>query len=290
MSALGRKLAIVAAILTIGLVALALREIDGKSLPELLRFLGRLHPITLHLPIGLLVALFVLEAAGLCVRSLDLRSACTIVLWLTALTALPTAVFGILLAAAGSYDAHLLLEHKRLGCASAILSMLLLVVRYAPKEAPPGFRPLYHLVLLVTFGVLTAAGHHGGMLTHGADYLARYAPGPLANLLGGHAENPPPPPPINTTGDSFAEVVQPILQTYCYKCHAIEEPKGEFRLDQLDPDIAGGPDAEHWVWVLDMLSAGDMPPENKPQPNDAERAAVIAWLTGVLNAAGVPIE
>ncbi|GEM_PF-1601345 len=289
MNSLRQKPAIIAVVLTIGLIALAFREIDGKSLPELLHFLGRLHPVTLHLPIGLLIALFVLEAAGLFVRSLDLRPACTIILWATVLTAIPTAVFGILLAASGSYDESLLLEHKRLGCATAILSMALLVIRLAPDPPHRGFRPLYHLLLLATVGVMGAAGHHGGMLTHGSNYLARYAPSLLRPLLGGQPAETPPAPPVLSSDDPFTVNVLPVFQTYCYKCHAVEDPKGEFRLDQLDTDMTGA-DTEQWVWVLNMISAGDMPPPNKPQPTEAERQAMLTWLTRSLEKAGVPLE
>ena len=40
----------------------------------------------------------------------------------------------------------------------------------------------------------------------------------------------------------------------------------------------------------DMIKEGDMPPENKPQPTDAERQAVVEWLGGALQAAGASLE
>ena len=43
--------------------------------------------------------------------------------------------------------------------------------------------PLYRVVLILTVGLVSLAGHHGGSLTHGRDYLTRHAPGPLGALL-----------------------------------------------------------------------------------------------------------
>ena len=50
-------------LLWIGLVASLLLAWLGldRSLPDNLRFMGRLHPMFLHLPIGVLIALFLME-------------------------------------------------------------------------------------------------------------------------------------------------------------------------------------------------------------------------------------
>src|SRR6185295_1278002 len=36
--------------------------------------------------------------------------------------------------------------------------------------------------------------------------------------------------------------VEPLFRTHCYSCHGIEKPKGELRIDKLDPDLVKGSD------------------------------------------------
>ena len=92
---------------------------------------------------------------------------------------------------------------------------------------------LYRLGLFATFAVLVWASHYGGSLTHGSDYLARYAPEPLRRLLGGPIT---PAPARNTPGAlaekrAFADVIQPVLEKNCVSCHGPEKAKAGLRLD-----------------------------------------------------------
>lgn len=48
-----------------------------------------------------------------------------------------------------------------------------------------------------------------------------------------------------------------------------------------------GPDIEKWEKVLEMLSIGDMPPEDEPQPSAVEKAHLIKWIEGALEDAGL---
>src|SRR4051794_8546104 len=52
-----------------------------------------------------------------------------------------------------------------------------------------------------------------------------------------------------------------VLQKHCIACHGPAKSKGKLRLDQLDPDLVDGKDADRWREVLDRLNVGDMPPE-----------------------------
>jgi len=84
---------------------------------------------------------------------------------------------------------------------------------------------------------------------------------------------------------AYAEEVQPLLKRYCFECHGATKQKGEVRLDDLDPDIVFGPDAEHWHAALDMINGAEMPPRKADQPSDAERRLLVQWMTGSLNLA-----
>jgi len=84
---------------------------------------------------------------------------------------------------------------------------------------------------------------------------------------------------------SFDKTIRPLLTQFCSECHGPELQEGDFRLDQLDPDIVHGPDAEAWDFALDRINAGEMPPEDSPQPNDQQLRQLVGWLTDSLELA-----
>ena len=78
--------------------------------------------------------------------------------------------------------------------------------------------------------------------------------------------------------DTFPSQVEPLLEKYCYRCHQ-QRGKANLKLATLDPDIAGGPDAETWHDVLNRLNRGEMPPEDAPPLPDGDRETIVSWLT-----------
>jgi len=64
-----------------------------------------------------------------------------------------------------------------------------------------GLLRAYRFSLLATLAVLVVASHLGASITHGRDFLTRYAPGPLRSLFQGcqpltNAPWPPSPRPL----------------------------------------------------------------------------------------------
>lgn len=90
---------------------------------------------------------------------------------------------------------------------------------------------------------------------------------------------------VEASGQVFREKVNPLLATYCYDCHGNGQSEGSVSLDTLDSDMVNGPDAESWHAVLDVLNAGDMPPEDQSQPDDDERRMLVDWMTKSLTQA-----
>jgi len=78
----------------------------------------------------------------------------------------------------------------------------------------------------------------------------------------------------------YGEQVRPFLARHCEECHAGEKPKGDFRLDQLDPSFAAKTAEERWRTVQEQLRAGSMPPKKKTRPPQAELQAVTDWISG----------
>jgi hypothetical protein len=71
--------------------------------------------------------------------------------------------------------------------------------------------------------------------------------------------------------------VQVFFKQHCVECHGPEKQKGKLRLDTLN--APSEENKETWEVVLEVLDAGDMPPEKKPQPKPADVKAVLAKIT-----------
>lgn len=77
---------------------------------------------------------------------------------------------------------------------------------------------------------------------------------------------------------TFDAVVQPFVQKHCIQCHGSEEQEGDFRLDKLDRDFDSPLSAELWAEVIGRINAGEMPPEDEPQPSAREIESVVDWI------------
>lgn len=79
----------------------------------------------------------------------------------------------------------------------------------------------------------------------------------------------------------YAEFVRPLLQKFCFECHADRMAKGSLKLDSLNPDFHSGNTAETWGEVSRRLGVhGDdaMPPKGKPQPTADEVKRLQEWI------------
>ena len=86
---------------------------------ELVLFFGRLHPLLVHLPIGLIVLLAVLELLARSRRFSQANTNAGVILALTVPAAWFTVLLGWLLSWGGGYDAKLLQWHKWTSIATA---------------------------------------------------------------------------------------------------------------------------------------------------------------------------
>src|SRR5512140_2716009 len=140
---------------------------------DLVLFIGRFHPLLVHLPIGALALLGALEVLAKWPRFKTAAQNRALMLGFAAAGSGAAALCGWLLSQSGDYDAELLRWHKWAGFSLAAACFTTLLVSRA------GRLRAYHLCLAVTLGLLVAAGHWGASLTHGRDFLTQYAPGPL---------------------------------------------------------------------------------------------------------------
>lgn len=99
-----------------------------------------------------------------------------------------------------------------------------------------------------------------------------------ASVLARAGDLPPAPaasPPHGAGAGRFAT----MLEQYCSRCHNDFDRVANLSIDELRPDdLLTGKHAEEWEKVLRRVSAGEMPPNSKPQPEAEVRAAFVAWL------------
>ncbi len=251
---------------------------------ELGLFFGRLHPLLVHLPIGLIVLLTFLELLTRFPRFKQTTANAGVILALTVPAAGFSVLCGWLLSGGEGYQERLLQWHKWTGIGTACVCALAALLYWLD------FKRAYRWCLFCSFLALLLASHYGGSLTHGSDYLVRYAPAPLRTWLGGDtpvAATPPKPKDIDQL-PVFAELIQPALQKSCVSCHGSEKLKGKLRLDSLEallkgggsgPAIVPGKAAESdLVRRLKLPATSDdhMPPEGKPQLT-ADDIALLEW-------------
>jgi hypothetical protein len=76
----------------------------------------------------------------------------------------------------------------------------------------------------------------------------------------------------------FRREVQPLLEKYCFDCHADGANKGNVAFDEFKADAAIVGDHELWLKALKNLRAGLMPPARKPQPTADEKSVIDQWI------------
>lgn len=235
---------------------------------------GRLHPLIVHLPIGILILAFGLECLARFGRRADVRPAIRLSLAAGALTALLAAGTGWLLGQQGGYDEVLLQRHQW----SAFCAAALAALAWWGRE-----RNWYFPVFTAAIAVLTLAGHFGGSLTHGAGYL-------FPSADSGQVASVNTPWVIHPDTAVFAGLIQPILRQKCLTCHNAAKQKGKLRLDTPGFIQKGG---EHGAVLvagqpgksplllraqLPLHHDDHMPPSGKPQLSDDEIRLLEWWV------------
>ena len=270
---------------------------------NLVTFFGRMHPLVVHLPIGLLFALAVLEIVRIFKRFRGALEARGIILTLLVLSAIASVVFGLFLEEEGGYNEDLLFWHKWMGIGLAGGCIATACAFWSKK------RWLYASFFIVTLALLVPGTHFGGSMTHGSDYLIAHAPKFIRDFARG---------PVPTTQPTdattiltaaapadpqqtvvFTGVVKPVLGKYCVSCHSGDKIKGDLRVDTVEHMLKGGesgpalvpgkskesPLIARMLLPLDDEDDEHMPPKGKPQPSP-EQIALLKWWVD----AGAPAD
>lgn len=73
-----------------------------------------------------------------------------------------------------------------------------------------------------------------------------------------------------------------FFRAHCVDCHGGTEPDGGLDLGSLSQDVSDEAVFARWERIYDRIEAGEMPPEESPQPSPAERTAILTGLKKTL--------
>lgn len=257
------------------------------------QFLGRLHPLIVHFPIGLLVIVFVLELFTLNKKNQELRSAINILLIIGALSAVAAVIFGLLLKTQDQYSGRILTIHQWSGIVTAILAVATVMLHWlVSRRNKERLLKTYRSILIFTALGVTVAGHYGASLTHGADFLTSVLPWNDAHRSSDFDIAQVTNDGIGLKPNQIAELnleVRSIFAHNCYKCHSSEKMKGELRLDKKVFVMKGGesgdvlspghPEKSEMIrrLLLPREDEESMPPKGKTL-SEKEIATLQLWI------------
>ncbi len=240
-------------------------------------YFHKLHPLFVHLPIGILFFVGILMFVNRKNKRIQYRQSIYLGLMMCFATAVFSVASGWFLAQEGSYDVDTLWWHKVLGF-STTSTLLLLVITYKSKKLHAMITPI---LFLAAIGLMVGTGHHGGVLTHGADFLFKSNIGKKKEIKQVQS--------INELV-AYTDVVKPILNKHCTSCHRTSKKKGELDLSTWDGIIKGGNSGSLFDRVNNELSLLSyrihlplddelhMPPKGKSVLTE-EIIAILDWWT-----------
>lgn len=279
---------------------------DG--LPDLAKFFGRFHPVFLHLPIGMLLLVLVLETGRLFSKKKP-GSSTQVALFFTAASAVVATLLGFVLYYSDpeSYEKELAERHLQNGIIFACGVVGAFVVKVWVDVAGGKGGWLVWTLLLGSSAVMGIASHDGASMTHGGDYLTKYAPNEVRKVIGlPLKEEKKPATPGLAAGDSgapgtmpvaakppgeqvvYTDIIAPILEQKCYSCHNADKQKGKYRMDDYDLLVKGGKEGDgiihgksadsNVIVRIDLPEDDDehMPPEGK-KDLEAHEVQLIKW-------------
>ena len=130
--------------------------------------IGNLHPLLVHLPIGIIILAFLMELWRLRKPSNTKDETIQFVLGVGALSAIFSLATGWLLGDNGSYDPNLLSDHKWMAVAFTVACSALFFIK---RSDALWAKKIYHPLFAVTVILLIITGHFGGNITHGEGFL-----------------------------------------------------------------------------------------------------------------------
>ncbi|MGB2402900.1 MAG: c-type cytochrome domain-containing protein, partial [Akkermansiaceae bacterium] len=274
------SIVLVAIMPTLGEIGMA-SESATTTIGKWIGFLGEFHPLFLHLPIGAVMLVLVMEVLRL-ISFGKYTPNTTLGLFFASATGVFAVAFGYCLYLTGDFSGELIEEHKRDGIIFTILLIATFLVKYVSDIGFLGkfATPTYILGLFLTTAMMMSAGHHGGEITHG-DPLDK-APWKI--------EEDEATAEVIVDPILYTNIVHPILEQKCISCHGETKQKSGLRMDSYAALIDGGEETDCLVpgdtknsamvtyMHLPMEDDLHMPPEGKKQLTPEEIQIIEWWV------------
>lgn len=201
-------------------------------------FVGRFHPILVHLPIGFLLLGILMEWYQRRGKTEKLSNLIAYAWLLGAIGGAFAAFCGWWLGETGLYFEDDLFLHRWAG----ILIVIISFVGWRLKINHEQHSRIKHRVAnFLILGLLLFEGHLGGNLTHGASYLFDYAPESVRNFMLDEKSEM-----VDLSkSDSvmvYEDLIKPILVQKCFACHNNEVQRGGLNMASIDSMLVGGDD------------------------------------------------
>jgi uncharacterized membrane protein len=204
-----------------------------------LEFVGKFHPLLVHLPIGFVALAFVLSL----LLKKGNEELISLIFRLAFLVAVMSILTGLAIPKEGEYDENLINRHLWSG---VIFTLLIGLVGWLKNLQ------IKNIALAGAGIFMVIAGHGGGSLTHGSDHFNFFRK------------------------DEKELDIHPVVATHCMTCHNADRKKGGLRLDvaEIDEKIVG--EIQRRI-ELPLNHKEHMPPKGKRQLNEEELESLRNW-------------
>jgi uncharacterized membrane protein len=268
---------------------------DGMVLEPWQEVLGNLHYLTLHIPIGIFVLVFIQELFGLFSFGKYKPS--------TALSLFFGVVFGVIAVLQGyllylqnGKSNDLIDKHMWGAIVFVALGALAFMTKiWAIRSGTKS--PIYAVLLTGTMVAMVLAGHWGGESMHGDPLAPMKDAAEEKKAMAGGGEGGTAVPIVTAAPEErmvYTEVVATILDAKCYKCHSVgKKKKGKLLMDSYQALLDGGSEGpalvpgdlkESLLSVRIHIPVDDdpddehMPPSDKDQLSKEEIAILDWWV------------
>ncbi len=254
--------------------------VTSVCLLSITEFIGRFHPVLVHLPIGILLITALFQLLSRREKYQSLHTAVTVALFWGMLSAVASCISGFLLSRSDDYDEALISKHQWLGISVAVVAVIAYYLQKKNNKQVKWVMMVMSLLIIIT-------GHLGGSITHGSDYLTKvFSSGndntgeikrkPIANVQ---------------EAGAYSDVIKPILETKCRGCHGPNKQKGKLRLDEPDFILKGGKEGKIIVAgkadesnlieriLLPKENEDHMPPKEKSQLSKQDIELLHWWVS-----------
>ena len=203
-------------------------------LVELLDFLGSLHPLIVHLPIGIVLLTIAIDVF-MRNKNNSVQRVITMGWFFSFFSGLLAVIFGWFLGDNGYYLDSQINIHKWSGIAFVSICFIVWLLRYINFRFSKSFNRSVNLTSII---LLMITGHFGGEMTHGQNYLFENLPYTQKKISVTTLSETK-----RSNNDSlfvYEDLIHPVLEEKCIACHNQNLASGGLNMSSIESMIKGG--------------------------------------------------